>query len=59
MVQGHPHDGRAGPVPRGHGGADAQVYAEPRGARAAGRARGRDRPPGARGQVPIRAVQVR
>ena len=40
-LQGNYDDGRAGPVPGGHGGADAQVHAVAGGARAPGRARGR------------------
>ena len=57
-VQGDHDDGREGPVPSGHGGADAQVHPQPRGASAAGRARRRDRSSRARRQILVRVIQV-
>jgi hypothetical protein len=58
LLQGHHDDGCEGPVPRGHGGADAQVHPFTRGARAPRRACRGDRPPGPGGQVPLRTIQV-
>ena len=56
--QGNNEHGPERPISGGHGGADAQVHADARGEGVAGRARRRHRPSGARGQVPLRVVQV-